>query len=373
MLNNRCLFISIIFFISINLSIFKLYPQTDKSISGRNFRITVSGDNGKFLLLGRSDDKSKFIPLIFNEEIPEKSNTFFRLMMDNKIVPLGEGGMGRFRDIWTEDNKIFYTWTNPSVKVLISYSLIPSEVGKPADTLIIDFSVTSNVDKTVTGDLGFCIDTYLGEKGKEHFVLPGNISISDEYEMSGEMLPDFVTSYDSSQKIGLNILFNRDGQVTPDRVFFTNWKRYSDMTGKHQVVKGRSFFLNSYSQNDSACIIEYTDRKYLPGRPVDYRFILSMKAELSTINKTSVLPGGGKIESTIETIEVKKDEAPLKNQNTESSGISNVDLKFENLNLLDLFKLLDIINEKLESTVITDEDVTLSESILLEISKRRIR
>ena len=133
--------------------------------------------------------------------------------------------------------------------------------------------------------------------------------------------------------------------------------------------------------NDSAIFLDYKQQEITPNRIYENEIILSMaNDENSLIFKKEVIP----VDSVKE--DPKKDIEnilrPEKKENTEynliqdknnnwNSNINN-DIELINVNINDLLKLLDHINNKINSgKKIKKEDIELSNKILEEIKKRK--
>jgi len=361
-LRNKIILSAVIFTLISSLSF-----GVDRTITGKLLKVVVSGDNGRFLLYGRRAETDQFVPLLFEEQTPAKASTFFKFVMNDTVLPFGIGGSGRQNDLWIEDNKLFYSWSDNSYRILLSFYLAASASNRLSDSLIIELSIVNKTRETTRGSISFCVDTYFGERERKHFILPGDISIDSEYEITRNTIPDYIRSYDNSRAIGVNMLFNRERQVVPDRVFFTNWKAFNESTHTYSVVTGRDFSLSSYSQNDSALIIEYKDQLFQPNTQQDYRFIISLETEMPIIRdqqQTTVEQNTETQNQTTVTTQVQQNTVVNTTTNTQQRS-------FNGMTISDLLRLLDRINSKLNSgAMLTDEDVRLSEEILNELRSR---
>jgi len=344
------LFYIFIFLFSLNF----IHSEPLKLI-GNFIMLSVSIEDGRFLLYQRTTKDEKWTPLIF-EDFP--STTYFKFFDKNsKSINFGEGGNKNYSEAKITDNTIVYFWQNEVVNIKLIYKLVPSKEKSSADTLIIDLSILNLTEKETEIGYVFCIDTYLGEKSKKHFILPGNILVNTEREITKYAIPSIIQSYDEKIKLGLNIFFNKENQILPDRIFFANWKKVLDTIGNYKVEEGKDFDLKPYSINDSALFLDYKGNQIAPKIELKNRFMLSLTSNIELVTEVS----------TTTTIDMTTTTTTIDNK---SSQTSNTELV--NLSLSDLLKLLDKINKKLQNDEkLTDEDIKLSDQILEEIKKRR--
>lgn len=329
------------------LIIMNVFSKETKLV-GNYIKLAVSNENGSFILYGRNNVNDSWTPLIFEDESP---TSYFRFFKNDFRISFGEGGVGRYSEIDIQGSKIIYFWQDSTIKINIKYSLVSSDSTKSADTLLIDLNIENKLNNDYDIDFFVCVDTYFGEKTKNHFIMPGNYILQNESEIPSEASISNVLTYDDKKKIGLNLIFGKEDQVVPDRIFFANWKRVNESISSFKVKEGRNFNLEPYSINDSAVFIEYKDEKIYPNRNHTYRFILSMKSDINL---------------DIDKKETKKD--IIKRNRIEAEEKINI----INLNLSELLALLDKINKKLESgEKISEEDIKASNMILEEIKKRK--
>jgi hypothetical protein len=327
---------------------------------GDQLMVSVSRESGRFILYGKSSSKEKWTPLIFDDP---KETTYFRFYnKDMQLIDFGEGGQGRYSESRITDSSIVYYWKDSAYQFNLQYTLAPSTPLKPADTLLIDLSITGLSEEEDKITFYLCVDTWLGEKSGKHLLLPGNITVTGEREIPKAAMIQSVQSYDPARFMGLYLYFLQQNQVIPDRVYFTNWKRQETQIGDFKVEQGRPFDLKPYSLNDSAVIIEYK-KQILKDKTLKYRFMMSLRSDLQMqeVNTSSTTT------STTTTTTIAQNNG----QNSTDSTLKKPDLNLINMSLSDLLKLLDSINRKLKSNTITDEDVKLSKEILEEIKRRK--
>ena len=156
-----------------------------------------------------------------------------------------------------------------------------------------DRLINNKAVKNNTYDFYLCLDTYLGEKSNEHFILQDNFTINKESKIETPENLTKITSYDKKKQLGLIVIFNKnDDQKVPSLVYFANWKKVQTAIGLYSPVDGMSFDLLPNSINDSALFIQYNNQEIPSAKQNKYEFILSAK---NNIRK--------------ETIPVKKEEA----------------------------------------------------------------
>ncbi|MCK4798430.1 MAG: hypothetical protein KAT05_13705 [Spirochaetes bacterium] len=352
----------IILFLFFSFLLFNLSAQQTRLL-GNFIKLVVSNNDGKFLLYGRNNIKDDWIPLLF-EDFPPTS--YFKFFKNQKQIQFGEEGTGRYSEIEIKDDKIYYFWQNTEIKIEIIYYLISSNISKSADTLMLDLNIINLTENLYSIEFFLCIDTCLGESTKNHFILPGNMILQTENEIPSEASLSYIQTLNNDLNIGANIIFGKNKQVIPNRIFFANWKRVEENIGLYKIIDGRNFDLKPYSVNDSAIFIEYTNEKIYPNKDHIYRFIISMKNDIYI--KTKQEESKDKEVKQKDKID-KEDKTYQKDRiNTENHGKLNL----INLTLDDLLELLDKINQKLENgESLTNKDVELTNKILEEIKKNK--
>lgn len=343
---------------------------------GNFIKLIVTNKDGRFALYGRNNVKDEWIPVFF-EDFPITS--YFRFYKNHELLYYGEGGSDNYSEIEIVDNKIVYLWYNEDIKITITYSIVSWEKSKSANTLIIDLRIDNLTEKIFTFDSILCLDTYLGEKSGEHFVVSDNTVINNEQEILDTSTIDYIQSFNHDYKLGINMLFNREKQIAPDRIFFANWKRVDKNIGLYQVTPGINFDLKPYSLNDSALFIEYKEQEIIPHRDHEYRYILNISnnpavptEEPSIIPTATPTPPVGETDTQKNNSSVTPTPIPTKEDNNITSKDQKKQLELINLTLTDLLALLDSINDKLKTgQKLSREDVELSRQILDEIKRRR--
>lgn len=322
--------------------------------------LSVSEEDGRFILYRRNDKADKWKPLVF-EDFP--STTYFKFFdKSSKVLDFGLGGKNNYSETKIIDDTIVYFWKNQEIKIKIVYKLVPSVAGGSSDTLLIDLSLINLTDKIININYYFCVDTYLGEKLNKHFLIPGGVVVDSEKEIPKNGIPGIITSFDNDLKLGVNILLNKEKQITPDRVFFANWKKVEQENALYKVDTGKSFDLKPYSINDSALFIEYNDCVLKANNDLTYRFILSVNSDVIAIEDKKEV-----VKEEVVKIDSAKDKTISDNSDDKKDSS-----KLINLSLSELLKLLDKINKKLTSgEKLEESDVELSKQILSEIKKRK--
>lgn len=340
----------LIVILSISVSISLSYGSDTKSLIGNNLMVKVNNLNGRFIMYYRENDKSVWQPLMFDDA---NYTSFMKVYIDDIAIDFGEGGRGNDSSVWIDGNKIFYYWKNSVIRVDLNYELISVDNSIKVNTLKQKISFTNISKKKFKLNVVYCIDTYLGEKGGTHFILPGDMVLNYEDEMRGGGMVSYIKSRDKSSGLELALSLREKESMDKYRVVFTNWKRYEGI-GRGFVVKPeREFDLKPYSINDSALFIEYKDVDLRPDE---------------NAHETLYLYGG-------RNVEVKEIAADEKRSLPDSASPGKEPDKsksnFANMSLDEILRLLDSINSKLENgETLTKEDVDLTEKLLKEIESR---
>jgi len=346
---------SILFFVVLFIC-FKSFA-TNTSLIAKHIKVSVDNETGSFVFYGRKTTKDNWKPLLFNDVPP---TTYFRFYQDNMRLPFGEGGGIYYSEINIKNNKIYYYWKDDKIKISTEYLLFASEKDALFDSLEVALKTENLTKDTTLLNFFLCIDTYLGEKSDNHFILPGNLTINKESEKYKSYLPSSITSSGENNMYGVNILFNLQDKVKPDRVFFANWKRIDNSIGLFKTKEDRNFSLEPYSIDDSAVFIEYRNQELSYSKQKsEYKFLFSLNSEFKyDILKEEEPKINAKDQSKI----VEFDKSPKQKETS---------LDLTNLSLSDLLKLLDEINKKLDSgESITQGDIDYADQILNEIEKR---
>jgi hypothetical protein len=339
----------IILIIIILLNIIPLYSEQYKLI-GNYVLLSVSSNDGRFLLYGRSNKKDPWTPLLF-EDFP--STSYFKFFQTNGTkIPFSEGGKNNISETKIIGNSIFYFWQNGDFKIEITYRFTSLYGDTSANTLYIELSVKNLTDREKSIDYFFCIDTFLGEKSHRHFMVDDRI-INGEKEFKTDNLPHTVISYDDYLKYGINIFLNTDRQIPPSRIYFANWKRIDETIGLYKITDKQDFDLKPYSINDSACVQEYRNQKIQPGSKLDYRFVININNNIKNLQKIADNGDNGmkKDQTDDRTAKNKTDD---KNTNTVKPDKGK---KTVNIDVSEILNLIDSQNSKIKSDDnLTDEE-----------------
>ena len=357
------------------------------TLVGNYIKLSVYNENAKFSLHGRNSKDDKWIPLLFEDYPP---TTYFRFFKDKKMIPFGEGGRGNNSEIKIIGKDIVYFWKSEDIRIGLKFALLNSLNSPNADSLLIEITLQNLTDEDYKVDILLCLDTYLGDKTKNHFLINENTIIIGEKEFKTINFP-FIKSFDKELKIGLNLLFNNDLLNIPNRIYFTNWKR-GDSVGKYRVSDGRVFDLKPYSINDSAIFAEYDDILIKGGDSTNHFIGLSMNNNISidrtndsvttttaSVSTTTTIPT---TTTTIQqenyittTLSPTTTTTIASTQNITTTTTLRADfsrLDLANLNLSELLKLLNDINTKLiPDSNLTQEDIDFIDKVLNEIKSRR--
>jgi len=211
----------IILFLILNSLLF----SEQLKLIGNYTLLSVSKETGKFILYARNNAKSNFIPLTF-ETFPPTS--YFKIYnRDGVEIKFGQSTADSSSDTKIVGDSIIYRWQNKEYKITLDYKLTKEENNKNANALSVVLSFTNLTEKETGIDYFFCLDTYLGEKAKKHFVI-SNTVIAGEKEFLSPEIPGSIISYDEKSSIGIEIIFNPNNTM-PDRLYFANWKRVTEI------------------------------------------------------------------------------------------------------------------------------------------------
>ncbi|HPO49997.1 MAG TPA: hypothetical protein PLO89_06690 [Spirochaetota bacterium] len=324
---------------------------------GNFISLSVSEEDGRFILYRRATKSDKWSPMIF-EDYP--STSYFRFFdKDFNTIDFGLGGKNNYSETKIIDDSIVYFWQNKEIKIKLVYKLISSKAGFSSDTLTVDMLLLNLTDSQIKISYYFCLDTFLGEKSGSHFFLPGNVVVDKEREMTHKSIPELISSFDSVSKNSINVMFGKERQEPLTRIFFANWKKVEQSKGVYKVEKGANFDLKPYSINDSAIFLEKTNVDLRANGDASNRFIFNVV-------------GDGNFEGKKVEVEDDKKDEEVKKESDDKEVTEESENELINMSLSDLLKLLDKINKKLSSgEKITEEDVELSKKILSEVKKRK--
>ena len=77
-----------------------------------------------------------------------------------------------------------------------------------ADTLYVNVNILNLTNKEYKINFFLCLDTYLGENSKEHFLLQDNSILNYEHEIINPTNIIIIRSFDRKQNLGIDILFS---------------------------------------------------------------------------------------------------------------------------------------------------------------------
>jgi hypothetical protein len=339
---------------------------------GNYVLLSVSSNDGRFLLYGRSDKKDTWTPLLF-EDFP--STTYFKFYQSNgSIIPFSEGGKNNFSETKIIGNSIVYFWQNSEYRIELNYHFTALNDDSSANTLYIDLAVKNLTEKEKSVNYFFCIDTFLGEKLHKHFLVDEKTVINSEKELNVKQLPSSVVSYDEHLKYGINILFDKDNLIKPTRVFFANWKRVDTQIGLYKTADKQEFDLKPYSINDSAFIIEYRDQKINAGTKLDYRFVININNNIKSLQK--IVENKNEVSDQTVTSDQTNDKKvrikkPIENdKNLQTPNDKN--FKMIDMDLSDILNLIDSQNNRIKSeNELTEKDNQLLKERLELIKKKK--
>jgi hypothetical protein len=219
--------------------------------SGR-IKMVVAESNARLSVYYLKDPaKNQYVALFYDQD-PRTS--FISLQLDSKVYKLGDSSDFRFSvSAIATGIQVEFKSSICVVRQKIEFAFSP---GAPtADGVAISFEIENVSERDISVGLRFLIDTYLGEKGGEHFKTDVKSRVSEETMI----LPSSADRYFVSEGDGsaFMCMLKGTGVTTPDSAIFANWKRINDSPWTVEVSSTRNFTQLPYSINDSAAALYY--------------------------------------------------------------------------------------------------------------------
>jgi hypothetical protein len=118
------------------------------------------------------------------------------------------------------------------------------------DGILVRYTIQNISQKDADVGLRCLFDTWLGEKGNQHFRTDLKPRINGETLIEGPNSEAWISS--PGERAELMVILRGGGVAGPDKAVLANWKRINDEPWIPEVIPGRSFTLLPYSVNDSA-------------------------------------------------------------------------------------------------------------------------
>jgi hypothetical protein len=222
-------------------------------------RLTLYEEAGIFSLAVRpAIGAGDFIPLLYPED-PRTTNISIR--SGNDVFRL-DRAPGFEATTESTDFGARKTWTSETLFVEQSYRFIES----------LDNTDPAGVEmRLVIRNLGaesrfigarLLFDTYLGERGNNHFTSPQSGRVNRETQLEPSTANPYFVS--PGEEVGFQFMLLGAGITRPDRVVLANWKRLDDSVWEFAVNPNRNFNLLPYSINDSAAAVYYNPLEVAP-------------------------------------------------------------------------------------------------------------
>jgi hypothetical protein len=308
-------------------------------------KLVLHEDSGRFSLYGLSD-RERYEPLFVDQD-PRTS--FLTLLVDERAYKMGDASSFRVR---IEEGAPGPSLIFESSFLLVTQQFTFIKTPGAAENNGIKISIGIENRAAQQREIGarFVLDTSLGES------LSGPHFVTDSRGIGAETLVDgkgpdrwWVSRNDRLSLMG-NI---RD--EGPDSLLFANWKRISEVPWKMGYLAGRNFTLPPYSVNDSAVCYYFEP---LPLARGETR-LCSLMLALGDGGGFSSPGSGG--ESAFSRI---LDESAAFAETEDPADMS----REQALALLE--ELIEQIDSRIQSGVITDTEINVIELIIQRLKTR---
>lgn len=251
------------------------------------------------------------------------------------------------------------------IKWILNGTVITESFIKENDGFLYSISYINSTKELRNVSVSLLYDTYLGEKGKKHFIIDNFKTIKHENNYLNQNIPKSIKSV-NNDGFGIEYSFNEKNYSLPNQVILGNWDRLSNSKNKlYTPTNGGSFSYGYYSINDSGIGIVYPTVGILPNKELLYSFKLNIiypKSDISEVKPKANTTDS--IEEVIEDVDIKSninptdtiqdvtedEEIELKDDNDENN-IKTSDTSEEELN-----KMLEYIQKKKRGEDVSEYD-----------------
>jgi len=319
-----------------------------------NIRLVLNERTGSFSLFFLSEpDKSRYEALFNSRDIRA---SYLSVNVNGKINRLGDR---RYRSRYESFNG------NPAL-VFESRDLIITQVFSPLKTsnsqvangIMMDIIIQNKSNQTLMVGLRMLLDTELGEGlGRIPFITSNRVILNETLAEGNSGDKFWISRGQTASLMGSIINPLNPNAITPDFVYFANWKRLNDNKWKPRYSERRTF------NNDSAVCYIYQPAELEGGQSFVYTIFLTTEDEIwyNPVNQQFANAGDNlHAESTTVT--------GIPVSNVQSFGTSNVNIarieqeaynEAEKLNdnayTLTLIKLQDLLNQFIEGKILLNE------------------
>ncbi|HUX22257.1 MAG TPA: hypothetical protein VMW69_13525 [Spirochaetia bacterium] len=276
-MTRRLLLLTALFFATVSTALFGL------EITNGKLRLVLTEDTNRFSIYYNTSG-SNWTPLFYAQD---PRTTILGVLAGNDFYRMGDSS--RFKASVTKtSNGGEISWTSQTLTVSQDFAFKTSIGASGADGLLVTVRVTNNTAGPMSVGVRYLIDTYLGEENRIEFMTPGEASMSNETEFSGQQVPAYwISPGDRKLSVALEEVMRGSGVTTPDRVVFANWKRLNDAGWDFTSDPNRNFNLLPYSINDSAVAVYYDAKSVAAGAS---RTITLLLGQYSAAGWGSVVP-----------------------------------------------------------------------------------
>ena len=155
------------------------------------------------------------------------------------------------------------------------------------------FRLTNNSEKTVSVEPSLLLDTSLGETTGVPFQLPDGSAVVAETEKIDNQVPGWIKS--EHDRVSPSLIISFDGATAdrPRRIVMASWIRLKQNGPLLVVKEGRSFSYLPFSENDSAVLMQYDERRVAPGSIMELAVVFGLENyRAGTVDFDSVLKPG---------------------------------------------------------------------------------
>jgi hypothetical protein len=211
---------------------------------------------GRFSLYIRGQKEGSDYTPLFVAQDPRTS--VMSVIVGDRLYKLGESR--EFKEtLQTTAGGARFCWVSDDLSISEDFTFVSGGVS-------VRIALRNVSGRELTVGLRFCLDTYLGEKGSNHFSTSGHAVVDRELEIQKAEMVRYWKSSTPGKEGGISLYSHTSGEgvTVPDRIIFANWKRISDTSWKYEISPSRNFNLMPYSINDSAVCQYYSPRLIQP-------------------------------------------------------------------------------------------------------------
>jgi len=241
-----------------------------------NLKLVLHEGIGRFSLYARGQEEGSDYTPLFVAQDPRTS--VMSVIVGDRLYKLGESG--EFEEtLQTTAGGARFSWVSDELRISEDFTFVSGGVS-------IRIALKNESGRELTVGLRFCLDTFLGEKGPNHFSTSGHAEVSKELEILKSEMVRYWKSSSREKEGGVNLYSHTSGEgvTVPDRIIFANWKRISDTSWNFKTSPSRNFNLMPYSINDSAVCQYYSPRLIQPDKVWNIDLLFSSVESASALS-----------------------------------------------------------------------------------------